>query len=258
MGVEEEEKVSNNSSFNTPNSWRSKGVSTDEIAETHNPKTQNNATELSLDDGSPPSSSSTLSEKTQNGNSQRFEECDSGVEPATTRHSVLLQLIACGSSITNSTRNAANVANGRKSSSLHKGVLCKTAAKSMNEDDEINYMSENPRFGNPQSEEKEYFSGSIVESMTENRVSAEPALKKSSSYNEERYAFNLSLLNSSELTLVASELIWASYTGYCKWVLWPTEWVTRGRISHLIWIKIISCKWVLWPVDQLASTFQPQ
>ncbi|RWR93021.1 protein UPSTREAM OF FLC-like protein [Cinnamomum micranthum f. kanehirae] len=186
MGVEEEEKVSNNSSFNTPNSWRSKGVSTDEIAETHNPKTQNNATELSLDDGSPPSSSSTLSEKTQNGNSQRFEECDSGVEPATTRHSVLLQLIACGSSITNSTRNAANVANGRKSSSLHKGVLCKTAAKSMNEDDEINYMSENPRFGNPQSEEKEYFSGSIVESMTENRVSAEPALKKSSSYNEER------------------------------------------------------------------------
>ncbi|KAJ4945350.1 hypothetical protein NE237_014173 [Protea cynaroides] len=56
---------------------------------------------------------------------------------------------------------------------------------------EINFMSENPRFGNPQSEEKEYFSGSIVESMTEDRVlPVEASLKKSSSYNQERSSKN--------------------------------------------------------------------
>ncbi|MCI34924.1 protein UPSTREAM OF FLC-like, partial [Trifolium medium] len=50
-------------------------------------------------------------------------------------------------------------------------------------------VSENPRLlGNLQSEEKEYFSGSIVESMKANRVAfqTEPVLKKSNSYNEER------------------------------------------------------------------------
>ena len=81
---------------------------------------------------------------------------------------------------------------GRKScsggggSSLHKGVVCK-AAKMATEEERvmISYMSENPRFGNSQAEEKEYFSGSIVESMT-NDCASEPVLKKSSSYNQER------------------------------------------------------------------------
>ncbi|PHT65715.1 hypothetical protein T459_30140 [Capsicum annuum] len=79
----------------------------------------------------------------------------------------------------------------RKSSSsscasFHKRVLCKAAEAEV---EEIKYMSENPRFGNLQSAEKEYFSGSIVESMTtEERTAAQvdPQLKKSSSYNEER------------------------------------------------------------------------
>lgn len=82
----------------------------------------------------------------------------------------------------------------RKSSSLHKGVLCKTAAKA-EEDEEmmIKFMSENPRFGNVQSEEKEYFSGSIVEGISEERVKVENGpcgLQKSSSYNEERLVFS--------------------------------------------------------------------
>ncbi|KAK9230682.1 hypothetical protein WN944_023654 [Citrus x changshan-huyou] len=40
---------------------------------------------------------------------------------------------------------------------LHKGVLCQSAVKVAEEEDNviINYMSENPRFGNFQSEEKE-------------------------------------------------------------------------------------------------------
>ena len=73
----------------------------------------------------------------------------------------------------------------KKSDSLHRGVLCKSAAM-VGEEDMIRYMSENPRFGNLQAEEKEYFSGSIVESMSEDRVVAEPVLKRSNSFNEER------------------------------------------------------------------------
>ncbi|KAL2521935.1 Uncharacterized protein Fot_25858 [Forsythia ovata] len=54
---------------------------------------------------------------------------------------------------------------------LHKGVVCKVAAKvAVHEDEMISCMSENPRFGNLQSEEKEYFSGSIVEE----RIQVEP------------------------------------------------------------------------------------
>lgn len=192
MGMDNEEEKGSNSSSNTPNSRCSRGVSTEEIEANEQPKNHNNATEISLDDdGSPPSSSSTISDKTNNGTSQRFDDSDSGAEPPMTRNSVLLQLIACGSVTTAKGRSLplikpSNVPIARKSSSLHKGVLCKSVAKSAIDEDEINYMSENPRFGNLQSEEKEFFSGSIVESMTENRVAEEPSLKKSSSYNEER------------------------------------------------------------------------
>ncbi|OVA03113.1 Protein of unknown function DUF966 [Macleaya cordata] len=188
---EAEEKRSNSTSSNKSSSQRSRGVSTNEDL-----KTQiNNPTEITLDDASPPSTSSTLSEKAQanntnKNNSERFHEGhDSVTELTMTRSSALFQLITCGSSAAIKERNSSNMS-GRKSctSSLHKGVLCKNiTATKMSENDEINYMSENPRFGNPQSEEKEYFSGSIVESMTEvNRVATEPSLKKSSSYNEER------------------------------------------------------------------------
>ncbi|KAE8706306.1 hypothetical protein F3Y22_tig00110402pilonHSYRG00117 [Hibiscus syriacus] len=77
-----------------------------------------------------------------------------------------------------------SVANGRNSS-----VLLQLIALKVNEDDQmISCMSENPRFGNLQAEEKEYFSGSIVESIkSENRVVGdEPSLKRSNSYDEER------------------------------------------------------------------------
>ncbi|XP_010261234.1 PREDICTED: protein UPSTREAM OF FLC-like [Nelumbo nucifera] len=196
---EEEEAAAGDSNSNTTNTYSrcSRGVSTDEIEERKNHhKIQNNSTEITLDDGSPPSTCSTVSEKAHepNNNSQRFQDCnsDSVPERIMTRNSVLFQLIACGSSMATRGRNvnvpSPTVTNARKSSSsssLHKGVLCRTATK-MAEEDEINYMSENPRFGNLQSEEKEYFSGSIVESMTEDRAAVEPALKKSASYNEER------------------------------------------------------------------------
>lgn len=160
----------------------SRGVSTEELEEHH--RKNSNRTELTLDqDGtSPPSTSSTVSDKQTDSyvSSKRFEDGDSVV--GLSRNSVLLQLIACGG------KNPIGI--GRKSSSsMHRGVLRKSAIKVVvsQEDDEINCMSGNPRFGNLQSEEKEYFSGSIVESMTtEERVASEPRLKRSSSYNEER------------------------------------------------------------------------
>lgn len=129
------------------------------------------------------------SSSSSNNNSKRFENGDPvGNESAQTRNSVLLQLIACGGS--NKSKSGPSVKHQvsvKKSESLYKGVVCKSAVKVGEEDYLIRYMSENPRFGNFQSEEKEYFSGSIVESMTEDRpIGAEPVLKKSSSFNEER------------------------------------------------------------------------
>ncbi|CAK9166980.1 unnamed protein product [Ilex paraguariensis] len=198
---EYEEKTSYTSS-NTPQSRCSRGVSTDEHElqqETH----KNPSTELTLENSSPPSTtSSTHSDKpneskTSNNTSKRFEDGDPlPTESVLNRNSVLLQLISCGGSVSFRGKGVpvvtptprCTVARKSSSSSLHKGVLCKTAAAKvvLGEEDEINCMSENPRFGNLQSEEKEYFSGSIVESMTQEKVHVEPGLKKSSSYNEER------------------------------------------------------------------------
>lgn len=142
-------------------------------------------------EGGDPVGNQSISTSSSNNNSKRFEDGDPvGNESAQTRNSVLLQLIACGGS--NKAKSGFSVkhqVSAKKSESLHKGVVCKSAVKVGEEDYLIRYMSENPRFGNFQSEEKEYFSGSIVESMTEDRpIGTEPVLKKSSSFNEERLA----------------------------------------------------------------------
>lgn len=104
------------------------------------------------------------------------------------RNSVLLQLISCGAMAKTVPKSDGN---NDHSSDLHKGALCKGAAKAVPMEDEaamIVYMSENPRFGNLQSQEKEYFSGSIIEAVRDDhdRAATEPVLKKSNSYNEER------------------------------------------------------------------------
>ncbi|KAI3665005.1 hypothetical protein L6452_43621 [Arctium lappa] len=140
---------------------------------------------------SPPPSLSTTSGES-NSTSKRFEDGDP-YNPALTRNSVLLHLMACGGSMgfkakpdhhqpPNNTV-AARKSSSSSSSSLHKSVLSKQAAVV---EDEICCMSENPRFGSLQREEREYFSGSIVETMAEERVQVEPMLNKSSSYKEER------------------------------------------------------------------------
>ncbi|KAK4366773.1 hypothetical protein RND71_014653 [Anisodus tanguticus] len=218
---EEYEDKSSYTSSTTPNSTCSRGVCTDD---NHNELIQtitrkNNPNELAHTNlVSPPSAtSSSLSEKLNNeatNTSKRFEDGDRvAAESLLSRNSVLFQLISCGGSVSFRGKSTittelpqhnvkqqqptplpsppCTVVVSRKSScsscaSFHKGVLCKAAAKSNVE--EIKYMSENPRFGNLQSSEKEYFSGSIVESMTteERTTRVDPQLKKSSSYNEER------------------------------------------------------------------------
>lgn len=188
---EDEEKTSYTSST-TPHSRCSRGVSTDELEEDQPPLTHKSSSET-LNHSS--SSLSNKSIQSNNGTSKRFEDGDRVVisesAAAPSRNSVLLQLIACGSSAVAKAKNSPCVKQPVYSSSesrnLHKVVLCKRAVRLAEEEDMINFMSENPRFGNLQAQEKEYFSGSIVESITtDDRVAAEPVLKKSNSYNEER------------------------------------------------------------------------
>ncbi|CAI9780938.1 unnamed protein product [Fraxinus pennsylvanica] len=193
VGDEEEEDYEEKTSYTsstTPHSRCSRGVSTDEIAELQQEEPNKNIrTELKLESSvsTPPS------------NTPKVVEDDDLVrnKPLLTRNSVLLSLIACGGS--GSFRKSVpaafvkqptpvTVARNGGGGGLHKGVVCKAASKlAVEEDAMISCMSENPRFGNLQSEEKEYFSGSIVESMSiEERIQVEPGLKKSSSHNEER------------------------------------------------------------------------
>ncbi|XP_074583117.1 protein SOSEKI 2-like [Curcuma longa] len=170
-------------------------------------------TELPLDDSSPQSSSS--SDKPHNqaypvaaacgGVSQRFDDVDPAPEPGLSRNSVLLQLIACGSAAlkgrstqnsgaikaasaaANSASDAAAVSAGcvRHNSGLHCGAASRLTGRAADDDESSRCYSENPRYCHPLIEDKEYFSGSIVEG-SRGRVPPEPILQKSSSYNEER------------------------------------------------------------------------
>ncbi|XP_039145287.1 protein UPSTREAM OF FLC-like isoform X2 [Dioscorea cayenensis subsp. rotundata] len=134
----------------------------------NNERTAKQQTEIQLgDDSSPPSSSSS----------------DPAAESVPILNSVLRQLVTCGG------------AGGRaQSKRSHHGLRIKAVsrlalASRAEEEEEIKCMSENPRFGKSQGEEKEYFSGSIVEAIASAQQRSEtepPRLKKSSSLNEER------------------------------------------------------------------------
>ncbi|KAF8012107.1 hypothetical protein BT93_I0284 [Corymbia citriodora subsp. variegata] len=200
----DEEKASYTSST-TPGSRCSRGVSTDELDEEGGG--DNGAEKLRRDADDPdsppapaPSAVSKAADKGGEGGrggmptAIRFEDGDPAAPSRS--NSVLLQLIACGggNSAVPKTRAAPPGVPRSGGRDLHRVALCKGAAKATatagaEGDDEaaamIRCMSENPRFGNAQSEEKEYFSGSIVESMSGDRVGP-GRLKKSSSFNEER------------------------------------------------------------------------
>ncbi|KAJ4820328.1 UPSTREAM OF FLC protein (DUF966) [Rhynchospora pubera] len=136
------------------------------------PSNHSRQIELPSEDGSPPSSSS--SDKHLNLTTEP------GQEPGPTRpNSMFLQLIACGAGAVSAKGS------GRKSSgALHRGVVNRLAAGRLGLDDELSQVPHNSRCGSLSVEDKEYFSGSIVEVGCQ--AVPEPALKKSNSYNEER------------------------------------------------------------------------
>ncbi|XP_051117916.1 protein SOSEKI 2-like [Andrographis paniculata] len=182
----------------------SRGVSTDEIEEL-NTQTPPQSEHVIDADSSPPSARSENSSNTLDAlNPTRFEDGDPiGIEPMLSRNSMLLSLIACGgSSSFRKSFPSHDEIPARKScsgASLHKAAVLKAAAAAATttttekeEEDEImiRYMSENPRLiGNFPAEEKEYFSGSIVEAMGDDvRLGRDqrPRLKRSSSFNQDR------------------------------------------------------------------------
>ncbi|XP_038907002.1 protein UPSTREAM OF FLC [Benincasa hispida] len=165
-------------STTTPQSRCSRGVSTEEPpgptrSTTHTP------------------AESTRFDSARLSTSKRFaldNEDELGTESAPSRNSVLLQFIACGGSVGSKAKTGPGLGEParRTEKGLAKEVVCKMAGKMIGEEEMIKYMSENPRFGKLQTEEKEYFSGSIVESIREDRHVVQPVLKKSNSYNEEK------------------------------------------------------------------------
>jgi hypothetical protein len=183
------EKTSYTSSTTTPHSRCSRGVSTEELDEvviTNPPPVPPPTT----------NSTTTLAEKLKQREERRVSNVKDSNYPTTSapasssRYSVLLQLIACGSSgaemKAKQQQQEGRLSNVGTTSKRRESV---DEEKVYSGDEDI-CITENPRLmGNLQSEEKEYFSGSIVESMKANRVAfqAEPVLKKSNSYNEERY-----------------------------------------------------------------------
>ncbi|KAF7839979.1 protein UPSTREAM OF FLC-like [Senna tora] len=147
---EGEEKTSSTTST-TPHSRCSRGVSTDGLDEDHEPGPRAQPKPAQM---------------------RRLLGLEDGLAPS--RNSILLQLIACGSAKGKTTASGVS-----KVEEKNGGVK---VVWSSEEDEMIKCMSENPRFGNIEMEEKEYFSGSIVES----RKDSEVVLKKSNSYNQER------------------------------------------------------------------------
>ncbi|KFK25310.1 hypothetical protein AALP_AA8G096200 [Arabis alpina] len=170
-----EEKTSYTSST-TPQSHCSRGVSTETIESIE--KKPNLIKKTEQDQNSSELSRSNPVEL------RRVEDGD----PGSVRGSIWLQMISCGH-IAKQYAPSVIMNSRTKEENLRKGVLCKNIVKKTVVEDEremIKFMSENPRFGNPQAEEKEYFSGSIVEAVSQERVTAEPVLRRSNSFNEER------------------------------------------------------------------------
>ncbi|KAG6478007.1 protein SOSEKI 2-like isoform X1 [Zingiber officinale] len=164
-------------------------------------------TELPLDDSSPPSSSSSDKPRNQaypaaatcGGVSQRFDDVDPAPEPVLSRNSVLLQLIACGSAAlkgrgtqnsgaikaASAAANSASDAAAASAGCVRHSAASRLTARAADDDESSRCYSENPRYCHPLVEDKEYFSGSIVEEGSRGGGPPEPILQKSSSYNEE-------------------------------------------------------------------------
>ena len=138
--------------------------------------------ELPVEETSPPSSTSSDKPPVARQASRGGDEA----EPNRTG-SMLLQLIACGSATAGSAKCA-----GRAEPRRSCGLVSRLSSRAGAEDDE-EYEEETGgelrrRFGRMGVDEKEYFSGSIVESGGRGTPLPASSLKRSNSYNEERYS----------------------------------------------------------------------
>lgn len=193
-----------------------KGVSTEEEEEEEeecssnlaqskeNEHEEQNPTELSGGEVSPPPSSSTSPESPNSkmksnskGNNLRCQsvEEETYFMPTKTRAStVLIQLISCGSiavkdhSFVMASHSKSQVSCDESRSSQLTAVPSRPAmAKGVTIEDELGCMPDNPRFAHVLLEDKEYFSGSIVETKTEKEAEGgDPTLKRCASYSADR------------------------------------------------------------------------
>ncbi|KAL7144011.1 hypothetical protein ABFS83_08G229900 [Erythranthe nasuta] len=198
------EEMSNNNNINN-NECDNYHIEEEEEEEFKDETRKNGSSDLLLSAfSSPPSAtSSTVSDKANNeiiipntdtnsnnnsSASKRYEDGDQvGNEPSLSINSMLLSLIACGGSA--SFRKTVPPPVVIKPPPPPCTVDRKSGGGGRVAEIMIDRISENPkRFGKLQGEEKEYFSGSIVESMSMERIhEVQPGLlKKSSSHNEER------------------------------------------------------------------------
>jgi hypothetical protein len=123
-------------------------------------------------------------------NSFRIVEEDDIVVPTCPKlkpTNVLMQLITCGSLSVKDHENI-GIVQAYKSSLPNLKFPSPLISRIMMMS-ELDYLSENPRLMGVKLEEKEYFSGSLIETKMQRDVPAErySALRRSSSYNAERY-----------------------------------------------------------------------
>ncbi|KAM0910262.1 hypothetical protein ACQ4PT_014257 [Festuca glaucescens] len=138
--------------------------------------------ELPVEETSPPSSTS--SDKLPPV-ARQASRCEEEAEP-NRAGSMLLQLIACGSG----TASSAKCGGGRTEPRRSCGLVSRLSSRAGEEEDDEEEEGEggelSRRLGQMRVDEKEYFSGSIVESGGRGTPLPASSLKRSNSYNEER------------------------------------------------------------------------
>jgi hypothetical protein len=139
--------------------------------------------ELPVEETSPPSSTS--SDKPPVAR-QASRSCEEDAEP-NRAGSMLLQLIACGSA----TAGSAKCGGGRAEPRRSCGLVSRLSSRAGAEDDDEEVVDIaggelSRRLGQMRVDQKEYFSGSIVESGGRGTPLPASSLKRSNSYNEER------------------------------------------------------------------------
>nr|KAJ0200728.1 hypothetical protein LSAT_V11C600315270 [Lactuca sativa] len=181
----------NNNNINKPQETCTRGVSTDDMAVDSSPQNLKQNPEIQPDPSPPSSSTSSSIGKTETLeslikadasklNSFRRPEIQSNTKLRAT--DMLMQLISCGSiSVKDHSFGLIPSYKPRFSDSKFQSPLFSTSVML----GDLDCLPENPRFMSMRLEDKEYFSGSLVETKVIKEEGV-PTLKRSSSYNADR------------------------------------------------------------------------